>query len=95
MENKEAVRRAKAYVEDIFEDERIEDIRLEAIKRPSKATWDVTIGFARRLRPQSYNDVVDQAMNPFSTGPTVSAYKRIKIRDSDGEVLEMSDPDWS
>jgi hypothetical protein len=95
MENKEAVRLAKEYVQDIFEGERIEDIRLEAIKRASKTTWDVTIGFARRLPPKSYNDAVDRVVNPFSTGPTVSAYKRIKIRDSDGEVLEMSDPDWS
>jgi hypothetical protein len=95
MENKEAVKRAKDYVAEIFADEHIQDVRLEAIRRGSKSTWDVTIGFARRLPVTSGRKAENQVKRLFGDNPTVSAYKRIKIRDSDGEVLEMSDPDWS
>jgi hypothetical protein len=101
MENKEAVRRAKEYVKDIFSDERIDDIRLEAIKKASKTVWDVTIGFSRILPRKTFDGASSTVAlertinNLFGDSPAVTAYKRIKIRDSDGEVLEMTDPDWN
>lgn len=85
MDAKEAVKSAKRYVSEMLSEEGIVNLGLEEIERDdSEKTWNVTVGFSRPW---------NTAKGPLSTLsgeiPARRAYRVIRIRESDGEVLSM------
>jgi len=85
MDAKEAVRSAKKYVSDLLSEEGIVNLGLEEIERDdTEKTWNITLGFSRPW---------NAAKGPLSTlsgeTPARRAYRVIRIRESDGEVLSM------
>lgn len=97
MDNKAAIRIAKEYVADIFADEQVRDIALEGISRHKRSVWEITIGFNRPMfENQTFvGNVLDKSQEPFSIGPQRRSYKRVLIRDADGEVLGMSEAEFA
>jgi len=85
MDVAEVVRRAKAYVRTLFEDESPEDIGLEEIVYDEGShQWDVTIGFSRPW------ETARGPLSGFSTIPAGRSYKTVKIRDIDGRVMGLT-----
>ena len=85
MDVKEAVVSAKAYVNELFAPEKIEDIGLEEFEfdRPHQE-WRITIGFSRPW----------QGMGALSiaTGiPRARSYKVVTVSDADGSVTSIKD----
>jgi len=89
MDLKNAVRTAKNFILEIFEDEEIEEVGLEEVEYDEQSdTWHVTIGFRR---PWSRNG---KAVGPLSgMFPTVQErwYKILAIRGHDGALLSVKD----
>lgn len=87
MDVKEAVRTAKSYIADIFEDEQITRVGLEEIEFDSaKAEWLVTIGFNRAW----------DANNARTSALTSQIYRNrsfkvVRIKSYSGEVSAISD----
>lgn len=86
MDIKEAVKTAKQYVADLFDDEGISYIGLEEIKFETNShEWLVTVGFERRW---------DRTPRPISTmlEPTRKrTYKLVRMNDKTGEILALTD----
>jgi hypothetical protein len=101
MEVKDAVKLAKAYVADIFEDENIREIGLEETEFvDDKGLWLITVGFRRPFRRSESEKrgtpLVDlsRALGGFSTGPTVYEerwYKVVEIDNVSGSINSMRD----
>jgi hypothetical protein len=89
MENREAIKRAKDFISEVFADEGIVDIGLEEIKREDNDIWDITIGFSRDWQK---NRSITAAYTGISSR---RSYKTIKIRAEDGEVLSMEEAEWA
>lgn len=87
MDAKEAIKAAKAYVQDIFKDEGVVNIGLEeiAFDEHTKA-WDVTIGFSRRWDTQS--SVLASAAG-LSQPNHKRTYKIVEVSNENGEVLAV------
>ena len=85
MDVKEATRRAKTYVADLFADEKVFNIGLEEVEfDENQHTWSVTIGFSRRWdRKSSLTAALGES--PART------YKIVHIADADGRVLSLMD----
>ena len=86
MDVKEAVQTAKAYITDLYADERITDIGLEEIKfdreqYPSR--WSVTIGF--HLPWQGNNPLVGALVQ------RPRSYKVLSIDPENGAVESVTD----
>jgi hypothetical protein len=89
MENREAIKRAKDYVIEVFADEGIVDIGLEEIKRDNNDTWDITIGFSRDWQK-------NRSLTATYTGiSSRRSYKTIKIDANDGRVISMEEAEWA
>ena len=93
MEVKDAVVRAKAYVEELFAGEGVVDIRLEEVEHDeAQGAWSITLGFLRRAEAEPTR------VDPFSTGLSAAlraiavqtrSYRVVRIRESDGAVLSV------
>jgi hypothetical protein len=97
MDNKAAIRIAKEYVADIFAEEQVRDIALEGISRDKHSVWEITIGFNRPMFQNltGVGKALARSQDPFSIGPQRRSYKRVMIRDADGEVLGMAEAEFA
>ncbi len=87
MNVKEAVRTAKAYVADIFEDEQITRVGLEEVEFDSAMReWRVTIGFNR---PWDANNTLTAALT--SELYRNRSFKVVRIKEGSGEVSAIGD----
>lgn len=87
MNVKEAVRTAKAYVADIFEDEQITRVGLEEVEFDSAMReWRVTIGFNRSW---DANNTLTAALT--SELYRNRSFKVVRIKESSGEVSAIGD----
>lgn len=90
MDVKEAVKRAKAYVADIFAEESLSNLGLEEVEyEDASGTWNITIGFSR---PWNNN------RNPLGSFSILGgeadlrrSYKVVRIRGSDSQVLSLEE----
>ena len=85
MNARDAIRRAKEYVNDVFSDENITNLGLEEIEfDETDRTWNVTIGFSR-----PWNSVRN-TLTAITGEPAVKrAYKIVKLRDDDGQMISV------
>ena len=82
MDVKEAVRKARDYLADIFFDEQIVNVGLEEIEfEEATDTWKVTIGFSRPW---------DRTIQSALSGPISRSYKVLRIDDKDGRVISVT-----
>ena len=89
MDNKEAIKIAKAYVLDVFADESISDVGLEEITRDQPGIWEVTIGFSRKWQ---IDKSLAAQLNRMSAR---RSYKTIRIDAADGNVISMEEAEWA
>ena len=86
MEVKEAVRLAKEYVADLFEDEQIENVGLEEVVFDEALdSWRVTIGFSR---PWDRKGPLATALAERGAG---RSYEMVRIGDGSHEVQSVMD----
>ncbi len=89
----EAVQAAKAYILELFRDEKIARLGLEELEfRADEAMWEVTIGFHRLWQSDSPAQLGNVRLPP-PPNP-VRTYKTVCIRD-DGTVLSLKHRDVS
>lgn len=82
METKEAVKVAKEYIIDVFDDEKISDVGLEEIKFNHRlAAWEITIGFSRPW---------DRSGSTVLPSPRQRSYKVVHINDGDGQITSVT-----
>ena len=80
------VRKAKAYLVDLFDGEEISQIGLEEVEFDAKTDeWRITVGFSR---PWEQKNVLTAAL---SEGRPSRSYKVVRIRDLDGRVVSVKD----
>ena len=85
MDVKEAVKKAKAYVADLLADEGLVNLGLEEIKYDeTEDAWNITIGFSR-----PWNSVRSSATYLTGEQAVKRAYRIVKLRNSNGEVLSF------
>ena len=82
MHVNEAVRWAKSYVVELFKEEDISDVGMEAVDVDDSDMWIVTIGFSRPW---------DRNSGSVLGGQISRSYKDVRIRDEDGKILSMKD----
>ena len=86
MEVKDAVRLAKEYVADLFEDEQIENVGLEEVVFDDESdSWGVTIGFSRPWDQKGPLATALAERNP------ARSYKMVRIGDVSEEVESVID----
>jgi hypothetical protein len=87
MDVREAVKRAKTYVAEVFEDDKVTNLGLEEIEYDENSgAWNVTLGFSRSwdTTPQNPLSVITGADNRLRR-----TYRVVRVRDTDGEVLSV------
>ena len=85
MEVKEAVRRAREYVSDVFEDQGITDVGLEEVEyKFGPPRWEVTIG-SLALGTERVSVTV------LGEGRPARSYKVLRVNDENGEVESLTD----
>jgi hypothetical protein len=83
---KEAVQRAKAFVEDVLEGEGPTNIGLEEVEySPETGTWKVTIGFSR-----PWNSTRGALATITGEQMSKRAYRIVAINDNSGEPVSMT-----
>ncbi len=89
MDVKKAVRTAKDYLGDLFEDEQITNVGLEEVVFDDVSnSWKVTIGFSR---PWDQKNGLGAAL---SQGRRLErSYKVLRINDDNGRVESLTDHD--
>ena len=86
MDVKLAVKIAKGHVADLFAQEEISNVGLEAVEfDDSQDRWKVTIGFSRPWHPQN---VLAAALRE---GHPARSYKVVEIASTDGRLLSLQD----
>ena len=86
MDVKEAVRTAKAYLVDLFEDEQITNVGLEEVLFDEEsAVWRITIGFSRSWDLKGPLSVTMAGASPDRS------YKMLSISDTTGKVESLKD----
>ena len=88
MDAKEAIRRAKIYVADMFSDENIANIGLEEVRRDEGRNWLITIGFSRVPLSQLNTQALANFIGHVRDLPRV--YKIVTMDDSDGELVSIT-----
>ena len=97
MDVKEAVKRAKTYVADLFAEESLVDLGLEEIEHDEAAgTWNVTLGFSRPWNSRSNSP--SEALATLSILQNLNAlnnraYKVVKVQESSGEIISVRNRD--
>lgn len=89
MDVKEAIRRAKTYVAEMFSDENIANIGLEEVRRDEDGrNWLITVGFSRvpsaRIGAASLASIVGYGLDL----PRI--YKIVTLDDQDGELISIT-----
>ncbi len=85
MEVKEAVASAKAYVNELFAPEKIENIGLEEFEFDRRhRQWRITVGFSRPWQAGG-------ALSVATGMPRPRSYKVVTVSDSDGTVTSIKD----
>jgi hypothetical protein len=84
IEVNDAIKKAKQWVRNIFEEEQISNLGLEEIKHEHDGRWKITLGFSRPW----------DAINPYlSFGgaklPPPRTLKVITIDDGTGEIISV------
>ena len=87
MDVKDAVRKAKEYVIDVFADDVIADVALEEVEFDDHdEKWKITIGFSRHWSaPSLFQDLAKSV----GGRPAQRAYKLVLIDDASGDVLSV------
>ena len=86
MDVKEAVRTAKEYVADLFEDEQIMNVGLEEVVfEESPAIWKITIGFSRPW------DIKGPLVASLVDSHHARSYKVLSLNDASGKVESLTD----
>ena len=86
MDVKEAVRTAKSYLVDLFEDEQITNVGLEEVLFDEEsAVWRITIGFSRSWDLKGPLSVTMAGASPDRS------YKMLSISDATGKVESLRD----
>ena len=86
MDVKEAVRTAKGYLVDLFEDEQITNVGLEEVVfDETSAVWKITIGFSRAWDLKGPLSVAMAGASPDRS------YKVLSINNNTGEVEALKD----
>ena len=86
MDVKEAVRTAKAYLIDLFEDEQITNVGLEEVVFDEEsAAWRITIGFSRSWDLKGPLSVTMAGASPDRS------YRMLSISDATGKVESLRD----
>jgi hypothetical protein len=85
MDVKQAVAKAKDYVQELFGDEQISNVGLEEVEFDDSAkTWKITIGFNRPWdEPRNVFGAIAQANRP------TRSYKVVLINGFNGEALSV------
>ena len=86
MDVKQAVRAAKEYIVDLFDDEEIDYVGLEEAEFDHESDqWKITIGFSRPWdRPKTLSAAL-------RVDPLRRSYKVVCINDADSRVLSVKD----
>jgi len=86
MEVQEAIRLAKDYVTNVFQDEDPTNVGLEEVEfDETDQIWNVTIGFSR-----PWNSTKSLLANISGEAlPKKRAYKVVRIRDNDGKMVAI------
>jgi hypothetical protein len=92
MQVKEAVSLAKRYIQEVFTDEKIDNIGLEEVEFDDKSNiWSITIGFSRPW---------DEGAGPFAAQLAASGmvprrrdYKVVRIGDGDKKMVSVKNRD--
>ncbi len=86
MDVKDAVRKAKQHIQELFEEEEITHIGLEEVEPSADETcWRVTIGFSRPW------DFSRNASSAISGGHPGRSYKVVTIDEESGQVISVRD----
>lgn len=84
MDAKQAIKAAKSYVEDVFEDEGLMNLGLEEVKlKEYENCWEITLGFSRPWNARNVLSALQGESNPQRT------YKVVVIKDDSGSVVEI------
>jgi hypothetical protein len=88
MDTKEAIRRAKTYIEEVFADEQLSNLGLEEIEHdPASGAWRITVAFSRPWSsPRTQAQATLESLGVFSN--LRRSYKVVTI-DSSGQVISM------
>lgn len=90
MDVREAVTKAKAYLAELYVDEKISNVGLEEVELDDQTnTWKITIGFSRPW---------DEPRNPFAAitnQPSVlkRSYKLVRVHNETGLILSVNNRD--
>jgi len=92
MQVKEAVSLAKRYIQEVFSDEKIDNIGLKEVEFDDKSNiWSITIGFSRPC---------DEGAGPFAAELAASGMvprrrdnKVVRITDGDKRVISVKNRD--
>ncbi len=86
MDVKQAVRAAKEYVAELYEDEHIMNVGLEEVVfEESPAVWKITIGFSRPW------DLKGPVVASLVDARHARSYKVLSLNDASGEVESVTD----
>ena len=86
MDAKAAVRIAKQYVLDLFEEEKISGLGLEEVALDeATGVWQITLGFFRD-RDERWNDTISAISSVLSRA---RVYKVVRISDTSEHVLSV------
>ena len=84
MDVKDAVRKAKQHIQELFDEEGITHIGLEEVSfEEDENNWVVTIGFSRPW------DYAPNALSLLSHREPTRSYKLVTIDDESGEVVSV------
>lgn len=85
MDVKEAIRRAKTYVAEMFSDENIANIGLEEVRRDEDGrNWLITVGFSRVSPVTKPTALLGLSLDL----PRI--YKVVAMNDQDGELISIT-----
>ena len=90
MHVREAVRKARAYVADIFADDEIGRVDLEEVDFDDQSdVWRITVSFTRPTdRPELVESIVPG--HPLADGtPVRRSYKLVNIDDASGNIISL------
>jgi hypothetical protein len=85
MDVKEAVKTAKEYVADVFQEEGVSNLGLEEIEfDDGDASWNITVGFWR-----PWNLPHNSVLSATGIARPTRTYRVVKIRELDGAILSV------
>lgn len=90
MDVKEAIAKAKSYVQEIFQDEHITNLGLDEVEHQDGANvWSVTIGFSRPWNsPRRSRHIAVQNEEALGQQALRRSYKIVRV-DENGKILSL------